>query len=146
MAQKILARLRYDKTTAMQVERLVEQHCRELPPRDKPMRRALNRLGEAGVRQLLAVKRADIKAQTPDVIEERLLALCQVERCLNDVLAQGSCFTLKDLAVSGKDLLALGMQPGPDVGKTLKALLEDVLDGRLQNEKATLLERAKTIK
>ena len=110
------------------------------------MRRALNRLGEVGVRQLLTVKQADIKAQAPAVIEERLLTLCQVERCLDEVLAQGACFTLKDLAVSGKDLLELGMRPGPDVGKTLKALLEDVLDGRLENERATLLERAKTIK
>lgn len=143
LARGIFARLRYDRATAMQVERLVEQHCRELPPRDKPMRRALNRLGEVGVRQLLAVKRADIKAQAPAVTEERLLTLCQVERCLDEVLAQGACFTLKDLAVSGKDLLELGMQPGPDVGKTLKALLEDVLDGRLENEYEALLETVK---
>jgi tRNA nucleotidyltransferase (CCA-adding enzyme) len=46
---------------------------------------------------------------------------------------------LKDLAVTGDDLLAAGVRPGPDVGATLARLLDDVLEDPLRNTKAYLL-------
>ena len=49
---------------------------------------------------------------------------------------------MKDLAVNGNDLLALGYQ-GKSIGETLNALLEGVLDETLPNERQALLDRAK---
>jgi tRNA nucleotidyltransferase (CCA-adding enzyme) len=49
--------------------------------------------------------------------------------------------TLKDLAVTGNDLLAAGVRPGPDVGATLERLLADVLEDPVRNTKAHLLSR-----
>ena len=60
-----------------------------------------------------------------------------------ELLAQPPCFTVKDLAVNGSDLLALGFPRGPEIGKTLNALLEAVLSGELPNEREKLLEAAK---
>jgi hypothetical protein len=49
--------------------------------------------------------------------------------------------TLKDLAVTGDDLLAAGVRPGPDVGATLERLLADVLEDPSRNTPAYLLSR-----
>ena len=55
---------------------------------------------------------------------------------------EGSCFSLKQLAGKGNDLLDLGLQ-GPAVGKCLEELLELVMDGELPNDRAMLLAYTK---
>jgi tRNA nucleotidyltransferase (CCA-adding enzyme) len=49
--------------------------------------------------------------------------------------------TLKDLAVTGDDLLAAGVRPGPEVGETLERLLAEVIEDPARNTKAYLLSR-----
>lgn len=49
--------------------------------------------------------------------------------------------TLKDLAVTGDDLLAAGVRPGPEVGETLARLLREVLEDPSRNTKEYLLSR-----
>ena len=61
---------------------------------------------------------------------------------LQEILAQDSCFSLKDLAVKGSDLIAVGYQTGGVLGKCLQRLLDEVLDERLPNEKDALLAKA----
>ncbi len=58
------------------------------------------------------------------------------------MLARQACFSLKDLAVNGSDLLELGMTPGPAVGRLLNALLESVLNGETENDRQALLDLA----
>ena len=58
---------------------------------------------------------------------------------LDALLAEQPCFTLKDLAVNGRDLLAAGLK-GKAVGEALQLLLEAVMDGKIPNEKAALLD------
>ena len=88
------------------------------------------------------MKRADALAHHPDyrgraAACERLAALARA------LLDQPPCFTVRDLAVNGNELLALGFPKGPALGKTLNALLEAVLNGELPNEKAALLAAAR---
>lgn len=61
---------------------------------------------------------------------------------LRQILAQGSCLSLRDLAVNGRDLEALGMS-GTQIGKTLNLLLEGVLSGTLCNDREALLDAAR---
>jgi len=65
----------------------------------------------------------------------RLPAVVESIRAARDPL------TLKDLAVTGDDLLAAGVRPGPDVGTTLARLLDDVLEDPSRNTKEYLLAR-----
>ena len=60
-------------------------------------------------------------------------------------LQSGECFSLKQLAVKGGDLTALGLR-GPAVGEALNGLLVLVIDGKLPNERGILLEHIKNIK
>ena len=61
---------------------------------------------------------------------------------MNRLLAADTCFSLKQLAVNGKDLTEMGVF-GPEVGRLLNALLDRVLDGDLPNERDTLLTALK---
>jgi tRNA nucleotidyltransferase (CCA-adding enzyme) len=56
-----------------------------------------------------------------------------------------SPYRLRDLAVSGDDLVALGYPPGPPIGRALQELLDDVIRDPAQNSRGYLLERAKEL-
>ena len=61
------------------------------------------------------------------------------------LLEQKPCCQYSDLAVSGKDLIAAGMEPGPALGETLKKLLELVIEEEIENEREALLAAAASI-
>ena len=60
-----------------------------------------------------------------------------------EILAKKQCVSLKELAVTGKDLIAAGIQPGPEIGRILNELLEMVIEDPELNEKVILLEKIK---
>jgi tRNA nucleotidyltransferase (CCA-adding enzyme) len=90
----------------------------------------------------------------PDELLDRLFLLVRIidparagaaDRCAEAAIrirARGDCYRMKDLAVSGKDLIAAGMQPGKTMGDMLGRLFERVLQHPSENEKAHLLDRA----
>ena len=137
LAENVCRRLRMDKRTAAEVVTLVRWHDRDIPRTEKAIARAVHQLGEDTFRRLLAVKRADNLAQHPDY-RGRLGEIDRAEDILNGLLAARACFSLGDLAVNGRDMLALGLR-GPAVGQMLDFLLEQVLDGALPNERDALL-------
>lgn len=107
---------------------------------DQPLRRLLRRLGEKALRDLLALDRADDGGKgtqsAPDSFD-------RFEAALDRILSEQPCLTLKDLAVSGRDLLDLGLPQGPELGRVLRMLLDEVGDGRLPNDRQALLDRAR---
>ncbi len=145
IAAAVMTRLRFDNASRDRIRALVKEHDTPIGAQEKSVRRWLNRLGEEGLRQLIAVKEADTRAHAPAYVPERLEALKQVRRCLEEVLQKESCFQLRDLAVKGGDLLQLGFVPGKELGAALQALLDGVLDGRCPNDREALLKEAKRL-
>lgn len=143
LADQAMLRLRYDNRTRQQAVLLVRNHSIVFQQSEKQARRLLFRLGEENLRLLMELECADVKSQNPVFTEERILNIQAFGGILDHILAKEQCFSLRHLAVKGGDLLALGIPQGPEVGKVLKILLDDVLDGRLSNEKDVLLEEAK---
>ncbi len=137
LADGMLRRLNCSTAFRETVVRLVEWHDREIPRTDKAVRRALGKLGETGLRQLIALKRADNLAQAA-AYHDRQAELDKGEAILERLLAEDACFSLKQLAVNGKDLTEMGLS-GPAVGQALHMLLEAVIDGRLPNEREALV-------
>ena len=86
---------------------------------------------------LLEVKRGDNLAQAP-ACRDRQQLIDQWEALMNMVIAQGSCFSLSQLAVRGGDLTALGLR-GPAVGELLRELLELVIEEKLPNDREMLM-------
>ena len=140
LAEELCRRLRMDKRTAHEIVTLVQWHDRDIPRTERAIARAVHQLGEDTFRRLLAIKRADNLAQHP-AYRGRLTELDRAEAILDALLAKQACFSLRDLAVDGRDMLALGLR-GPAVGHTLDALLAQVLDGALPNDRAALLAAA----
>ena len=138
LAEDMLRRLRVDNATRETVVRLVEWHDRNIPRTDQGLRRALRDLGEADLRRLLAVKRADNQAQAH---QDLLGEIDKAEAILDRLLAEGACVSLGQLAVRGGDLAALGLR-GPAIGRMLDLLLDRVVDGDVPNEREILLKTA----
>lgn len=140
LAEAALTRLRFSREDAGAVLLLVEQHDRPLGDSEKLIRRRLSQIGEIRFRQLLAIKKGDAVGQGTH--PEDVAALLETERRLNSVLAKDACFSLRQLAVDGGDLLSLGLS-GPAVGAMLCALLDEVIDGLLPNDHTALMSWAR---
>ncbi len=63
----------------------------------------------------------------------------EIKAKAEQILAERQCLTLKDLEVDGRDVIAAGVEPGPEVGRVLEGLLDRVLSGEIRNERRTLL-------
>lgn len=141
MAGEILRRLKMDNDTISRVCRLIKWHDYRPLPEMKAVRRAVNKIGEDLFPLYLEVQRADMLAQSTYKRAEKLTRLEGVASCYRKILEQKQCVSLKTLAVTGKDLIAAGFQPGKELGDMLHALLEHVLEYPDDNQKEVLLEK-----
>ena len=141
LAEEALRRLKADNATREAADLLIHWHDVPVEPTAPAVRRMLRKLGAEGFRDLLALKRADNLAQNP-AYQDRLKTYDALEALAEQILAENQAFRLKDLAINGEDLLALGMAPGPEMGALLNRLLDEVVSDRLPNERETLLAAA----
>lgn len=139
MTVKILRRLKFDNDTINKVRKLVRYHDFDIEPSARSVRRAVNRMGEEIFPLLFGAKYADIMAQSDYKREEKLQRLEVVKAIYEKILAEKDCLSLKDLAVSGSDLIEAGIMPGKEIGETLNKLLKVVLENPEYNEKRYLL-------
>ena len=137
IADSILLRLKAPTALRQRVVLLVEQHMTPLEPDKKLLRRRLSKLGSEAVHQLLALQRSDMGAKPAD--DSRF---SQIQLLLQEIEAENACLSIRDLAVSGHDLMDLGYR-GPAIGQALQFLLEQVLDERVENEKEALIQALK---
>lgn len=142
IAKDVLKRLKFDNDTLNKVTRLVCCHDYRMPAAAKSVRRAMNRIGEDIFPYYMEVRRADVLAQSMYRRDEKIKNLDEVEALYREIIKEDQCVSLKGLAVSGKDLIALGMKPGKEIGACLDRLLEQVIEEPGWNEKGKLLELA----
>ncbi len=141
MGHDILRRLRFDNESTMRILKLVEWHDVPIEPSERALRRMMNKLGVQGTRDLLEVKRADNLAQAPEFLE-RQKQIDKLEQLLEAIVEKDACFSLKQLAVNGNDLIAMGYR-GKEIGQMLQFLLEMVMDETLPNDKELLIAKVK---
>ena len=146
IAERVASDLRLDTASRNRIVRLVEYH--DIPLRTESgetnldrafLLRRLNRFGEKDLRALFLIHRADRIATGYSSPEREDARLKERMDALDALLAEQPCFTVKDLAVNGHDLMAAGFR-GKAVGDTLQRLLEDVMDGKTENTREALLE------
>lgn len=141
LAKEILPRLRFDNESTRRILLLVEHHDRLFDPTEKSIRRMLRLFGEEDLRALIHIRRADNLAQHPD-FQGRQAELAACDEVLEKVLTEQQCFSLAQLAVNGRDMMALGLN-GKEIGTMLDDLLTAVVEEQLPNEKDVLLSAAK---
>lgn len=139
-AREILRRLKFDNDTINKVTKLVRWHDLRMPAQKRNVRKAMNKVSAELFPMYLLVKRADILAHSEYKREEELENLEGLESCYRSIVEAHECVSLKDLAVTGGDLLAIGMKPGRQIGDMLSILLSVVLEQPELNKKEILLE------
>lgn len=136
LARQALERLRCPKELTERVVRLIHYHDHDILPTRKSLLRWLGKLGEDDLRALLHVKIADNLGQHPRYL--RVDRFRGTLAALDTLLAEQPCFDRSGLALKGGDLAALGYV-GPAIGRALDELVRAVIDGRVENQKDTLL-------
>lgn len=143
IADQMLRRLKFPNNIREEVVELVANHDVLIIQKSNKVKKYLNKFGEAQLRRLLDLQFCDVMAHSLLYSKELLWNLFRVEEILNQVITEEKCFSIKDLAINGKDIIELGVPEGPEVGKWLKYALEEVIDDRLANDKEDILNDIK---
>ncbi|MDR1565283.1 MAG: HD domain-containing protein [Oscillospiraceae bacterium] len=141
LSADIMERLKFDSATRDKVLLLVALHDNPIPNEKPAIKRFLNKHGKETMKELLSLQHADNLAQAP-AYRGRQAELDSIEHTLEEVIAEESCFSLKQLAVNGNDLIQLGLK-GTEIGEALNQLLELVIEGAVENDRDVLLELVK---
>jgi tRNA nucleotidyltransferase (CCA-adding enzyme) len=144
LAAEALERLRYPTEVRRRVVRIVRGHMLDPGSADEGRaRRLLQRYGFGITLDLLDHKRADLLGKGP--ANERELERLRLFREVVE-REKTSAHRLRDLAIGGDDLLAIGYEPGPAIGRALRALLDDVVRDPELNTREHLLARAEELR
>ena len=136
IADELLQRLRFDNATRERITLLVKNHDTPLPSDERGVKRLMNRLGSEAALQIVNIHRADTAGQHPDCAY-RYAEFDEVQALMQKVLDEQACFSVKNLAINGNDVLAKGLR-GKQVGEALQRTLNAVMDGEVPNEKIEL--------
>jgi tRNA nucleotidyltransferase (CCA-adding enzyme) len=145
MAGEILSRLKAPTALRQQVQTLVALHMIRFEPQRKSLRRWLGRLGYETFLQLLELQKGDMGSKGTGKEKEDAAGFNEIRQMIDQMRQEATCLTIKDLAISGKDLLELGYAPGKALGACLQELLEQVLEEVLPNDPDCLRKKAKEI-
>ncbi|MCR4429981.1 MAG: CCA tRNA nucleotidyltransferase [Tepidanaerobacteraceae bacterium] len=144
LAEKILARLRFDKKTIKKVALLIKYHMfhytQESPISDA--RRLISKVGWENIYDLIDIRVADRLASGFEMAIGKGLKKLLAD--LEMLKTEHSDYRVKDLAVDGTDISReLGIPPGKKIGDILNYLLEKVIEDPNINNRETLLKIAR---
>ena len=136
-ADEALTRLRCDNATREKVVKLVKIHDTPIEPDSKTVKKKLQKYGEEIFFDLIKLQRADNMGLSPEFLYRQEI-YSRLEESARQVIEENQCFSLKDLAVKGNDMIALGLK-GKDIGTALDELLKAVIEERCDNDRESLL-------
>ena len=143
IAKTVMKRLKFDNDTIRKVTKLVAYHDYRMEPTGANVRRAMHEIGVELFPYYLAVRLADTKAQSSYERRGKLENIIQIRELYRNALRNKECVTLKDLAVTGTDLINLGIAPGKELGTLLNELLDIVIEDPAWNQKGKLCDYVK---
>lgn len=142
MVRNILRRLKNDNATIDTVSRLVRWHAYPFVSEERALRRAMHKIGSDIFPLLFELRRADLEAHAEPYRIEGPKDLQKVWEAYLGIKQREECTSLKELAVNGSDLIAIGFTPGKELGEVLNQLLMAVIEEPGKNTKEVLLREA----
>ena len=100
----------------------------------RSLRRMLSEFGAENFQDYLAIRYADICGQSDHLKEEKIKNTESIKKLYDEIIRDKDCFTVKQLDITGKDIMELGIPAGPKIGEILNYLLERVMDDPSLNE------------
>ena len=146
MTLGILERLKASNNEKKIILRLIREHMFSYTPEwtDGAVRRFINRVGINSLDRLYMLRDCDNAATTGEKPDNSHLEK-ELRTRINSELERNTALTLKDLKIKGDDLIKLGIEKGPSIGKILNQLLEMVIDNPELNEKEKLSSIAREL-
>lgn len=144
IAERVLTELKYPKDFTRDVCKLVAMHDVYTLPERSMVHKVLCRCGVDLYPKLAVLQKADILAHSQLGLA-RLEKLEYMTRIAEDLKSEGAVFAVKDLAVTGGDIMDLGCPKGPEVGRVLDILFEKYVSGEVENKHEELLKAARVI-
>lgn len=144
LAEGIMERLRFEKALREQVRAQLACFDDLFPPERTAIHKEMVRRGRETVQNLLLTKRADNAAKAPDGLARAQAPWLAAQAVYDELIAEGAPCTPRELAVSGGDMLRLGLS-GKAVGAVLSKLLDEVAAGKLTNTYDDLMQRAQRL-
>lgn len=142
MAHDIMRRLRFDNDTIHMVTEIVRYHERRYNGSRRALRRLISQAGINVMPYLFLIQEADVLAQSDYNREQKLARIAEAREMFLDIRKAHEAVCIKDLAVNGKDLISLGVKPGPEIGRVLRELLDVVIEEPDKNNSKLLLTEA----
>ena len=146
LANNIMHRLKFDNDTLNKVKVYVRYHDLRPELTEKSVRRAVSKVGADAFAEVLKLKMADTLAQSPKWQPEKKAYLKELTALYHTILEKQQCLCIKDLKISGKDLIEDGMKPGKEMGEILAKLLELVLEEPQRNEREWLIGKSRELR
>lgn len=129
---KILMNLKYDNKTVKTVKILAENIDEKIYPDPVNIKRWLNKINYANLNYLIKIKKA--------LFDSEYEELTKSEMIMKEIIAAKQCYSLKTLAINGQDLIDAGMPKGKNIGILLNKVLNEVIEGNIDNKKDILLQ------
>lgn len=140
MGEDILKRLRFDNGTIKKVSILIKEHMSGYDLHRKvTIKKFINRVGVENLEDLFSLQRADILGHKEP---HDLISIEEIKEVVDKILKEKQPLSVKDLAITGSDLIKLGYSPGKELGSALNELLDIVLLTPESNNKEQLLKIA----
>ena len=135
--------LKLDNNTTSIALDLIKYHGAKVP--ETKILKWLNRFGEEKLRLLFEVKKGDTYGKNPAIIENRIGIIDHLISDMDVLIEEQKCYRLKDLKINGHDIINNGVPEGAEIGKMLKAILNMVMEGQIENDRVTLLSEIKRL-
>ena len=137
-AKRILRRLKSSGKTEKRVTDLVREHDNRIPAEKRSVKRLISKYSYEFYSDWLKVRKADTLAQSEYKRAEKLQELRELEQLGELIKAEDSCLKIKDLAVNGNDMIALGLS-GSQIRDALEMALEAVIEETIMNKRDELI-------
>ena len=140
MGKAIMQRLKFDNNSINTVNILIQYHDITINNNYKCIRKIVNKIGHELFNEFLLVRKADIMSQNPDKLDAGLRTLEDAKIIYEDIKNNDQCVSLKQLELDGRDLIELGIDKGPLIGKILHELLDIVIEDPDKNNREELIK------
>ena len=137
-AAEILKELKLDNDTTDQVRILTDLWKTEIPALKPEIRKVMSRIKISLFEDLLSFQNVFLNGPY-------LEQLKTVRQYAGEIINDGDCIHLKDMAVTGRDLMEAGIKPGPKMGEILEALFDEVIKNPENNNREYLLNYSKDL-
>ncbi len=147
IARGVMQRLTFSQASMTRVLTLVQHHDDVVQASAKSVKRMINKLGGDVdlFRSLCDLKRGDARGKAPHLIEAQVEMVDDLERICDELVHEGAAFCVKDLAISGGDIIELGVAQGPDVGALLSKLMDAVIEEAVENTHDALVAQVRRL-